>query len=194
MPKKLQNLEQLLDHMVQLAEGEAEVSLGMVVESIGNRAFGPLLMLIGLILVSPFSGVPGMAVTMAIFVALMASQLLMGRRRFWLPGWLLNRSVKRDRLLGAVRRLRPLARRVDRLLRPRLTTLVDNDATYVIAALCLLIALGMPMMEMVPFSASAAGVALGAFGLSLVVQDGLLVLLAGGWIVATFVLIVVNIV
>lgn len=194
MPKKLQNLEQLLDHMVQLAEGEAEVSLGMVVESIGNRAFGPLLMLIGLILVSPFSGVPGMAVTMAIFVALMASQLLMGRRRFWLPGWLLNRSVKRDRLLGAVRRLRPLARRVDRLLRPRLTTLVDNGATYVIAALCLLIALGMPMMEMVPFSASAAGVALGAFGLSLVVQDGLLVLLAGGWIVATFVLIVVNIV
>lgn len=192
MPRPLQNLEQLLDHLVQLAEGEAEVSLGMVVESIGSRAFGPLLMLIGLTLVSPFSGIPGMAVTMAIFVGLIASQMLIGRRHFWLPGWLLNRSVKRDRLLRVVRRVRPLARRVDRLLRPRLTVLVDYGASYVIAALCLLIALGMPMMEMVPFSASAAGVALGAFGLSLVVQDGLLVVLAVGWVGATFAFVVVN--
>jgi hypothetical protein len=75
MRRPLQNLEQLLDHLVKLAEGEAEVSLGMVVESIGSRAFGPLLMLIGLTLVSPFSGIPGMAVTMAIFVGLIASPL-----------------------------------------------------------------------------------------------------------------------
>ena len=64
------------------------------------------------------------------------------------------------------------------MLRPRLTFLTSAAATRVVAAFCVLIALGMPPMEMIPFSANLAGAALAAFGLALIARDGLLALIA----------------
>lgn len=194
MRPPLRNLQQLLDHLARLNKGRDEVSLRLVVQSIGTRSFGPLLMLVGIILASPLSGIPGMATTMALFILLIAVQMLFGRKQFWLPEWLLNRAVKHDHLIKAISWMRPVARRVDSVLRPRLTFLVANGAAYAIALVCVLISIALPMMEIVPFSASIAGLALAAFGLSLVVNDGLLVILAVALVCATFGLAVVNIV
>ncbi len=193
MRRPLRNLQQLLDHLARLNRGRDEVSLRLVVESIGTRSFGPLLMLAGIILASPLSGIPGMATTMAIFILLIAVQMLFGRKQFWLPAWLLNRSVKHDHLIKAISWVRPVARRVDSVLRPRWTVLVTNGAAYAIALICVVIGFGLPMMEIVPFSASVVGLALAAFGLSLVVNDGLLVILAVTLVCATFSVAVVNI-
>lgn len=45
------------------------------------------------------------------------------------------------------------------------------------AIVCMLVALAMPAMEVVPFSANGAGAALMTFGLGIVARDGLLALL-----------------
>lgn len=193
MRPPLRNLQQLLDHLSRLNRGRDEVSLRLVVESIGTRSFGPLLMLVGIILASPLSGIPGMATTMALFILLIAVQMLFGRKQFWLPEWLLNRAVKHDHLIKAITWVRPVARRIDAVLRPRLMVLVTNGAAYAIALICVLISIGLPLMEVIPFSASIVGLALAAFGLSLVVNDGLLVILAVVLVCATFGLAVVNI-
>ena len=87
----------------------------------------------------------------------------------------------------------PPARVVDRLTRPRLTFLVSRTGAYLTALFCVCIAVVMPMFELVPFSASAVGVALAALGLALVAHDGLLALIAFCVIGATFGLAVVNI-
>lgn len=63
------------------------------------------------------------------------------------------------------------------MLRPRLSLLASNGGAIVIAAVCLLLGLSMPVMELVPFSATAAGLAVVAFGLALVAIDGLFVIL-----------------
>ncbi|SDS83484.1 Uncharacterized conserved protein [Halopseudomonas xinjiangensis] len=193
MNQPLQNLEQLLDRVGELAHDNDEVSIGMVVESIGSRSFGPLLMLIGITLFSPLSGVPGMSFFMASFVLLIAVQMLIGRKQFWLPHYILDRSVEHGKLEKALGWLAKPARLIDRVLKPRLTFLVHNGASYGVAAVCVVIGLCMPFMELVPFSSSAAGLALLALGLSLVVHDGLLVLLALVVFGATFTLVVVNI-
>lgn len=178
MSQPLQNLEQLLDRISELAHDNDRVSIAMVIESIGSRSFGPILMLIGMTLFSPLSGVPGMSFFMAAFVLLVATQILMGRKQFWLPSFILDRSVERGKLEAALNWLRKPARGVDRVLKPRLTFLVRSKGGYAIAALCVVVGLCMPFMELVPFSSSAAGLALLALGLALVVRDGLLVLLA----------------
>jgi hypothetical protein len=85
MNQPLQNLEQLLDRVGELTRRHDQVSIGMVVEAIGSRSFGPLLMLIGITLFSPLSGIPGMSFFMAVFVLLVAVQMLIGRKKFWLP-------------------------------------------------------------------------------------------------------------
>ncbi|MCA1771952.1 MAG: exopolysaccharide biosynthesis protein [Halomonas sp.] len=193
MNQPLQSVEQLLDRVGELTHENDQVSFGMVVESIGSRSFGPLLMLIGITLFSPLSGVPGMSIFMGSFVLLIAVQMLIGRKQFWLPGYILNRSIERGKLNKALSWLNKPARGIDRILKPRLTFLVNNGGSYGIATLCIVIGLCMPFMEVVPFSSSAAGLALLALGMALVVHDGLLVLLAIALFSTTFTLILANI-
>tara|TARA_R110000851_G_scaffold24214_1_gene70068 strand:- start:143 stop:727 length:585 start_codon:yes stop_codon:yes gene_type:complete len=178
MNQPLQNLEQLLDRVGELTRRHDQVSIGMVVEAIGSRSFGPLLMLIGITLFSPLSGIPGMSFFMAVFVLLVAVQMLIGRKKFWLPPFILNRSVEHGKLQKALDWLNKPARGIDRVLKPRLTFLVHRSGSYGIAVLCVVVGLCMPLMELVPFSSSAAGLALLILGLSLVAHDGLLALLA----------------
>lgn len=171
------NLGDLLQRIAQVASDRDRVSLSAIMDALGTRSFGPVLLLIGVILVSPLSGMPGMPTTMGLGLALISLQLLMGREAFWLPGWLLNRHVSSNRLQKALQWLDRPARFIDWWLRPRLSILASQGGAIVIAIVCLLLALAMPMMEVVPFSATAAGLAVVAFGLALVAVDGLFVLL-----------------
>ncbi|WP_323843970.1 exopolysaccharide biosynthesis protein [Microbulbifer magnicolonia] len=178
MADEFTGLHQLLAHIDKTARDSERVSLEMVVTAVGLRSFAPLLLLVGLILFSPLSGIPGVPTTMALLVLLVTVQLLLGRRHFWLPQWLLRRSISKDKLQKALRWLEKPARFIDRWLRPRLQFLVKRSGTYLIASICTVIALALPFMEIVPFSATIAGLALAAFGLALVAHDGLLALVA----------------
>lgn len=190
MAQQPHNLQDLLDHIEDAACEHHRVSLETVMEAVGTRSFGPLLLAAGVVTASPLSGIPGMSTTAGLLVLLIALQLLSGKREFWLPQWLLRRSVAHRQVTRAFDWMRPPARAIDRLLRPRLIMLVHSSGTYVIALVCALIALGMPAMEVVPFSATGAGIALTAFGLALVSRDGLLALIAFGFTTLTFGLVV----
>ena len=178
MAEELSSLEQLLDRMEEAAEGEQTVSMGQLVETVGTRSFGPLLLLIGLILVSPLSGIPGLPTTMGIAVFLIAIQMLVRKRHIWLPGWILRRKIKPQKLSKAARWMRRPARFVDRFVKHRLALLVDGPGSWPIALVCLVLAVTLPLLEPVPFAASSAGVALTCFGLARIAHDGVLVLIA----------------
>jgi hypothetical protein len=177
-PEELNNLEKVLDRLDQVGQGQERVSLEAIVDIVGDRSFGPVLLVLGLIPLSPLSGIPGVSTAIAVMVLLVAGQLLLGRSCCWLPRWLVRRSVPRAKLERSLRLMRPLARFVDKLLRPRLTALTGSAATYTIAALCIIIALIMPLLEVIPFANTTAGAALTAFGLALIAKDGLLVLIS----------------
>ena len=178
MTQEITNLEQMLDRIESSAGDQESVSLGMIIEAVGGRSFGPLLLMVGVVMTSPLSGIPSIPTSMGLLVLLIAVQLLLRRQHFWLPRWLLKRSLARGKLHKAIRWLRPTARFVDRWLRPRLPAFIDGISIYLVAIVCIVIAALMPIMELVPFSAHGAGVALTAFGLSLIARDGLLALFA----------------
>lgn len=155
------------------------VTLDEIMEAVGRRSFGPLLLLAGLVVLAPLVGdIPTVPTIMALLVLLVAVQLLLRRDEFWLPGWLLRRSVERKKIRKAVGWLRRPAGWVDRVLSPRLKALTGDAGAVAVALACILIALAMPPMEFIPFSANIAGAALAAFGLSLITRDGLLALVA----------------
>lgn len=178
MADKIQNLEELLDRITEAVDDKQQITFGSIVESVGRRSFGPLLLLVGVILTSPLSGMPGVPTSMGIVVLLIAGQLLFKRKCCWLPHWMLRRGIETGKIHKAVKVLRSPASFVDRFLRPRLPLFIEGFCTYLISLVCAVIAIGMPMMELVPFSATGAGVALAAFGLALISGDGLLALLA----------------
>jgi hypothetical protein len=184
--RQFDDLEQLIDHLDASTRDTERVSLGMIVESVGDRSFGPLLLLAGLITLAPLIGdIPGVPTVMGILVLLVSGQLVVGRRHFWLPRWLLGRSVDSGKFTRGMRWLRRPAHAIDKLLKPRLGVLVRGPGLYTVAATCSLIALGMPLMEVVPFSANGAGAALTLFGLALIARDGLLALIGFTLILGT---------
>ena len=85
MVQELTGLEQLLDRIGKTADNRNRIFLSTILETVGSRSFGPLLLMAGVILASPLSGIPGMPTTMGVLVLLIAVQLLFDRKHFWLP-------------------------------------------------------------------------------------------------------------
>ena len=184
MTETATSLQQMLQQLCDAATDE-RVSVDTMLEAVGRRSFGPRVLLAGLVTLSPVGDIPGVPTMVAVLVLLLTTQLLWGRRSFWLPGWLLRKSIARSKMTKSIGWLERPAAFIDRFLRPRLSMFVEGFAVRLIAAVSLLISLTMPVMEAIPFSASGAGAALTAFGLALIARDGLMALLALIFTVAT---------
>jgi hypothetical protein len=174
------DMEEVLNRIEAAAANRAHISIEEMMNAVGHRTFGPLVLLVGLILITPLSGVPGMPTLMGLLVLLTLGQLLVGREHFWLPRWLVQRQIPQQKLVRGLTMLRPAARRVDSVIRPRLTPLASGPGLYVMALACILISLVMPVTELVLFSSSIAGLILMVFGLAMISRDGLVALLAWG--------------
>lgn len=182
------NLTELIQAMEEKADGMSHVSVNDIVDAVGRRSFAPLLLIAGLITLAPvISTVPGIPTFMAVLVLLVSTQLLIGRKTFWLPKWLLNRSVSRKNFDKAIHLMEKPAKWVDGLLGVRLRWMTGHTGVRATAVACLLIALAMPPLEFIPFSVNGAGFALLLFGLGLVAHDGLVLSLAFLVTAATFV-------
>ena len=177
--EEINSLEQLLDRIEEAANEEDPVTVGEILEFVGRRSFGPLLLVTGIATLAPVIGdIPGVPTVLGVVVLIIAVQLLFRRDHFWMPELILKRSIDREKLCKVIGWFRKPARFVDRILRRRLSVFTKGPMVYVIAVLCIAIAAAMPVMEFVPFSANLAGLALTAFGLSLIAHDGLLAFLA----------------
>ena len=171
------DLEDVIDRIESIGDGDEQVSVADIQEVIGRRSFGPLLLVLGLIVLSPVGGIPGVPTAFGLVVLLVAGQLLAGCDSFWLPTFITKRSIKAGRLSGAMDKVRPVARWIDHLLRPRLRFLMNGPARYCVAVSCLVLACLLPALELVPFGAAAPALAVTAFALAMVAEDGILALL-----------------
>ena len=171
-----ETIREVLDAVDGAGDGEERVAVSEIVDEIGDSAFAPLMLVPALIMVSPATAMFGVATICGLGVALIALQMVIGRERLWLPGFVRNRSVSRRHLDTAVRWLSRPARLVDSLTRKRLGRLTTAPFDRLWALICMTAALMVPVFELVPMSATIIGAAITLFGLAMVAKDGLLVL------------------
>ncbi len=176
------DLKGVLDGLQETAdEADCRVSVDDVLAHLGRRSFGILLLLPAIIAFTPAGGIPGLPSAMAAFVILIAGQVLFARDSLWLPGFVARRTVKADTLKRAVKILSPVAKVIDKLLKPRLQALTEEPYIRASAALCILVSLTIPPLEILPLAGSASWAAIGAFALALIAHDGLLAVLAAAF-------------
>lgn len=187
------NLQQVLDRISETVVSRHRVTFGDIIDTVGSRSFGPVLMTIGILLLSPISGIPGIPTLSGLLILFIAVQMLVLQEGFWLPAWVMDRHLPSDKLLKGIRFLEPAATFIDARLQPRLTMVVRGPGSYLLGGLCVAIACAMPVMEIIPFSATAAGFALAVFGLAMISLDGLLALLGMVFTGAVATLILVNV-
>src|SRR5688500_20218292 len=95
---RITNLEQLLEHLGAAKDDHHRVTVNAMLDEIGHRSFGPLILFAGLVPLSPIGDIPGIPSIIAVFVIHVSAQMLARRQYFWLPRWLLNRPVSKKRL------------------------------------------------------------------------------------------------
>jgi len=177
----LHDLKGVIDCLLEASNkmDEAErFSVKHILSAVGRRSFGPLLLIPGLIGVSPIGAIPGVPAITSLIALIVSVQMLIGQKSVWLPKFLSNRSVKVGGFRRGLRAMRPYANKVDAVTFPRMTVLTDGPAAYVIAFMCLLIALVTPLIELVPLAGIVPNAALVAFALALIAHDGLLAIFA----------------
>jgi hypothetical protein len=178
--RTIENLSGLLDRIVESADApdnaaDGHVSIREILAYVGRRSYGPLLLFIGLFSISPATIVPGMTWLSAGMTLLVAGQMALGRPYVWLPR--LDASFKAQAVRGAAEKLRPWARRIDAVLKPRLCFLSSPPAAIIIALLCIAAALVTFPLGFIPVAPVAPGLAVALFGLGMTARDGVAILL-----------------
>ena len=180
------DLEDLMDAIRADSGSSDEVSLAQIMQAVGTRAYGPLLLVPGLVALAPTGAVPGMSIVTGTIIFVVAIQLLFGRNEPWIPKRALEFSFSRDTLLSALERGRPYARRIDDFLKPSFTQVTDFPATRIIAIVAIALALSMFPLALVPFAVAIPSSAIVLFALGLTARDGRLII--AGFILAALAL------
>ena len=158
---------------VSSAGASAPITLGAMLETVGRRSYGPLLLAIGLFAISPATVLPGMTWFTAALTLVVAGQMALGSPRIWLPSWALRMRLPRRAVREGVDKSRGWARVVDTLLRPRLTFMAKPPFVNIIAVFCILAALVTFPLGLIPLAPLIPGAAVVFFGLGLLGRDGL---------------------
>jgi hypothetical protein len=167
---------ELLVRIVERCAGD-EVSVGELIDGLGERAFGIILLLLTVPAAVP--GPPGIPTAFAVPILLVAAQIFLKRRSVWFPGFVRRRRVSRTLLLAILRRVQPTLRRLEGVCRPRLLLLTGPRAERWIGAFIFLCGLVLLNPIPIPFSHIPLAVAMVILSLGYVERDGY-VLIAGG--------------
>jgi len=174
--------EQPLEHVMEKAADEAEgkeVSVSDMMELYGTRSFGPIFVILGLlVVVPPIGAIPGLPAVVGLVILLFSVQMLFGKSHIWLPGFIRDLSIEGDKVKKAEDKVEPTLESIDKLITERLSFLTSGPAEYVAAVLVSFMALVLIPLELVPFAVAAPGAAITMVGVALLAKDGALMLIA----------------
>lgn len=172
--KPLQSILKKVDDAVE----NGETDLKTLIESFGDRAFGPILTLVGFFMMTPLGAIPGVPIAFAVIVITFAGQLLLARKTPWMPEVLRKVKIQKTKVDKARRFVRPVLTAVDGVLRPRFQILAKGPAIIIAALIAIILALTMFPLGAVPFGVVIPGFLIGLFGLGIMARDGIVMALA----------------
>lgn len=167
-PMRQPRLSRLFVRLARNSSGR--VSVRCIHDALGERGFAALLVIFAAFNLIPLP--PGASTFLGLPMVIVATQMMMGTRRPWLPAFLLNRSISAEQFRVAMAWVVPRLVRIERLIRPRYWPFWRRQGDRVIGflafVLAIVVTLPIPLGNWLPAFSTAL------LGLSLVERDGLL--------------------
>ncbi len=174
----------IIDDIVADAR-DGELTLGDVLDDLGDRSYGPLFFILGLIILLPIGAVPGVPIVLGGVLVILAVQFVFGLKHPWMPDRFRHLSVTAEKAQAARQRAAPFLRAVDRVVDTRVVWIVSRPMRVFAAVSIILLSLTMIPLEFVPFGVAVPAAAVSAFGLAIVARDGVLMMVALGFVGGT---------
>jgi hypothetical protein len=154
------------------------VRLRELVNALGDRAFGLLLLIFSLPNAVGLGTIPGLSTVFGVPQIFLAIQMVLGWHKPWLPDWLLEKSLARSDFQTIVDKSTPYLQRAEKVLQPRWPVMSSYFAErllgLVFLALATIVALPIPGGNWPP------AVAMAFLSIGLVERDGLYVTIGLG--------------
>ncbi len=163
----------VLDDLVDAYPHDTVVTVGDLLDRLDSRAHGVLLLVLALPMCIP--NVPGISTIFGLLMMAPAIQLVFGSRRLWLPQRVRTMTVDFGALRRALQVATPPLKRIEYLIKPRLSALTRFPVTIVIGLQTLLMAV--ILILPIPFANWPPGMTVAMTALALLQRDGALMLL-----------------
>ena len=147
-------------------EAPEQVTLGRLLDGLGDRSFGVVLLLLAL-----FGLLPGVSAVAGLLLMVPAVQMVLGRPVPVLPRRVAARRFEAERLARVVRRVVPVLRFLERFIRPRWATPFEATKRVVGGVVLLLAA---SLLAPVPLSNIPPALAIVLIAFAYLEEDGLL--------------------
>ncbi len=140
-----------------------------LLRDLGEKSFGWAMLLFSLINLLPLP--PGTTLLTALPLMLIAGQMALGFEQLQLPKMIGRREVQRESLRRVVHKMRPISRRIERIIRPRMPWVFypRNERLIGLWLLLVAFALFLPL----PLSGWFPAISLLVSGFGLIERDGL---------------------
>lgn len=145
------------------------LTLGNLLFALGEASFGWAIVVFSLLTLLPMP--PGSSLITALPLLVTTGQMMLGYPHVRLPGPLARLRLDPVKLRRTVLRLRPVTRRLERLLTPRYTAIFAPRHERILGLLLFVIAFALFLP--VPLSGWFPAISLFIFGVGLVERDGL---------------------
>ncbi len=170
-------LQSILDHVDAVIVDES-ADLKSIIESFGDRAFGPVMLLSGLFMLTPLGAIPMVPAAFGFVVITFAVQLLMRRNTPWMPNVLSKVKVSSKRVRQVKRKVQPVLAKIDGIIRPRMQWAAKGPFQVLAAFIAIILSAAMVPLGAVPFAVCIPGFVLGLLGLGITARDGIMMLMA----------------
>lgn len=179
-------LSRQLAEIVSNMDGE-RLTLHQLSDRLNDRVWGGLLLIFAGINLLPLP--PGFTAVTGIPLVLLTAQMALGARRPWFPAKVNRRGLSRKAMQLFATKMASMEKRIERLLRPRMTWLTSARAVRVIGAVAFV--LSVILWLPIPFGNHAPAFSMSLFALALLYKDGVMVLAGAAAAVASVAILIV---
>lgn len=153
------------------ADAGERVRLRELVNALGDRAFGLLILIFALPNAVGLGTIPGLSTVFGVPQMFIAAQMALGWHKPWLPEWVLEKSLARCDFLKMVEKSTPYLQRAEKLLRPRWAFMSSYLAERLLGVVFLVMATIVAMP--IPGGNWPPAIAMAFISIGLVERDGL---------------------
>jgi hypothetical protein len=154
---------------------DEEITFGQMLDALGERGFGLMLMLFAVPNLLPFPGVPGVSFVTGMAILFISVQLILAKDEPAFPDWISRKSFSRAQLSKFIMKTNPLLHWLEKPIRPRLAPVVAGFAERLIGVAGVIHALTLALP--IPMGNLPQAVALILLALALIELDGLMAIL-----------------
>ncbi|MEM9807824.1 MAG: exopolysaccharide biosynthesis protein [Cyanobacteria bacterium P01_D01_bin.56] len=154
----------------RVATNGGDVTLNELLTLGGERTFGFLFVLLSLPSALPVPA-PGYSIPFGIVMLLLAVQLIIGRKKPWLPeGWL-AKGFERTKVAGFITKGLPWLQKIEAVSRPRLSIICTSPVGRLVLGLAIAL-MSVSMMIPIPGTNTVPAIGIFVIGFGLLDDDG----------------------